>query len=108
MSSEKPFLDIDDYIKQRGDITPEMMEWARQRTEGYIRDYELKQARKQCKLTQVALAAKMKISQKRVSEIENGKIERLKVGTLQRYAEALGGKLNISFELPDKTISMLG
>lgn len=42
------------------------------------------------------------ISQKRVSEIERGKVDRTKVDTLRRYAVALGGTLRVEVEVGDE------
>lgn len=46
-------------------------------------------------LTQTDVAEALAISQKRVSEIERGQVDRTKVDTLHRYADALGGTLRV-------------
>ncbi len=69
----------------------------RQRVEAY----RLAEARKRRSMTQVELANRMGISQKRVSEVENGRISSLRVSTLERYAQGIGGKLRVSIDLPD-------
>ena len=63
--------------------------------------------RKSLGITQVQLAKKMGVSQIRISQIENGKLESFELGTLIRYVEALGGTLNMSVELAGKRLELL-
>ena len=49
------------------------------------------------------LAEVLAISQKRVSEIERGQVDRTKVDTLRRYADALGGTLRVEVQVGDET-----
>jgi transcriptional regulator with XRE-family HTH domain len=49
----------------------------------------------------------MGISQIRVSQIENGKLESFELGTLIRYVGALGGTLSMSVELNGKHLELL-
>ena len=51
------------------------------------------------RLTQTELAQILDISQKRVSEIERGEVDRTKVDTLRRYAAALGGTLRVEVKI---------
>ena len=53
------------------------------------------------------LAKKMGVSQIRISQIENGKLESFELGTLIRYVEALGGELSITVRLGDKQLELL-
>ena len=99
-------LTVEGYFASRPDITPEMMEKARRLTEEKIRAYELKQARKACAMTQQEIAAKMGVSQKRVSDLENGNIGVVQVDTLRRYVAGLGGTLEINARLPQGTIPL--
>lgn len=66
--------------------------------------FRLRLFRKSLGITQVELAKKMGVSQIRVSQIENGKLEKFELGTLMRYVEALGGKLKLSVELDGKQL----
>lgn len=68
-----------------------------------IRAYRLKELRENSKLTQVAMAEVLDISQKRVSNIEHGDIERTQVDTLRRYVEALGGTLHVEVQFGEDT-----
>lgn len=70
------------------------------------RAYELREARKQEHVTQGELAARMGISQARISEVENGEVGSLKVDTLRRYAEALGGTFQCLMSIDGKTIRL--
>lgn len=57
---------------------------------------ELRRARN---LTQSAVAAHMGVTVGRVSQIESGAVSGLDV--LERYAQALGGRLTVSIDFPD-------
>lgn len=72
-------------------VSDEAMDAARAATEEKIRAYELREARKACGLTQEQVSERMGVGQKRVSAVETGKIDTLKVDTLRRYVAALGG-----------------
>lgn len=71
-------------------------QWAR------IRGYNLKELRTSCEYTQVELAKEINVSQAMISKLERGDIASAQISTLQRYVEALGGKLRISAEFGDK------
>lgn len=53
------------------------------------------------------LAKKMGVSQIRISQIENGRLESFELGTLIRYVEALGGELSITVRVGDKQLELL-
>lgn len=46
--------------------------------------------------TQAELARALGVSQSRISQIENGKIEAMELETLRAYAAALGGDVDIT------------
>lgn len=56
--------------------------------------------REEMELSQQKMADVMGISQPAVAQIEQRGND-LKLGTLKRYIEAMGGKLSLSVELPD-------
>jgi DNA-binding XRE family transcriptional regulator len=65
---------------------------------------ELRQARE---MTQVKMAKRLGVAQKQISEIE--KRTDMHISTLRRSIEALGGKLSLIAEFPDrKPISLSG
>jgi len=67
-----------------------------------IRDeINLRELRRLRKLTQARLSKKLKIGQEGVSRIE--KRTDLYLSTLRSYVEAVGGKLNLIVEFPDRT-----
>ena len=84
----KKSLSIEEFLETRPDITPEMLEEGRLLVEAKIKGYELQQARKACGMTQKEVAAKMGVSQKRISDLENGSIDVMQVETLRRYITA--------------------
>lgn len=59
-----------------------------------MKEYSLKQLREMCALTEEQLARKMSISQSAISRIESRKD--LKISTIHRYINALGGRLEIN------------
>ncbi|PWG65675.1 helix-turn-helix domain-containing protein [Bifidobacterium callitrichidarum] len=74
---------------------------AQERMLDEIRLYELKEARKAQDLTQKTIAERMGVSQKRISTLESGDVDKTEVSTLRRYLEAIGGKLQITALMPD-------
>ena len=65
-----------------------------------LRLYELKEARKAEHVTQKRLAQALGVSQKRISVIESGDVDHIKVDTLKRYLEGIGGTLHVTASLP--------
>ncbi len=68
-----------------------------------VRAYKLRELREMLALTQTDVASVLEISQKRVSEIERGQVDRTKVDTLRRYADALGGTLRVEVTVGEET-----
>ena len=97
---------FEDYFVARG-IAPDLREEARRATREKVEAYNLMQARRSCELTQRALSEGMGVSQKRISDIENGRLDLLKVDTLRRYVAALGGTLEIRAHLPSGTVQLM-
>lgn len=67
-----------------------------------VNAYRLRELREALELTQTEVAQALDISQKRVSEIERGEVDRTKVDTLRRYAVAIGGTLRVEVEVGDE------
>jgi transcriptional regulator with XRE-family HTH domain len=65
----------------------------------------LAETRERRGLSQRALAATMGTTQANVSRVERG--DDLRVSTLQRYAQALGGRLQIGVEFEDEDATPL-
>lgn len=55
-------------------------------------------------LSQSEIAAKMKCTQSRISKLENGKDDDLRIGDFHAYAEALGLELTIVLEKEGRTV----
>ena len=60
----------------------------------------LNQIRERLNISQVKMATKMGISQPSVAAIEK-RGDEIKLSTMKRYVQAIGGKMKISIELPD-------
>jgi transcriptional regulator with XRE-family HTH domain len=87
-------------------VDPERFEAHRQRMLSEVRAYRLRELRERHELTQVQVAEQLEVSQKRVSRIESGDIERTQLDTLRRYVEAIGGRLNVEVVLGDETFKI--
>jgi len=66
-----------------------------------VRAYRLREIRAAQRITQVELAGQLKVSQNRISQLEQGQLGRSQIDTLRRYVEALGGVLNIEATFGD-------
>ena len=71
------------------------------------RVYQLRELRQLAGLTQKDVAKAISVGQNRVSQIENGHIEKCRVETLSRYLHSLGLELVITAKAPsgDKKIN---
>lgn len=97
---------LDDLLKRRqGDMRRQEAHAKRMRAE--VHAYRLREIREMLELTQVELAEELEVSQKRVSEIECGQIDRTKVDTLRRYAAALGGTLRVEVLIDNETYEIV-
>lgn len=67
-----------------------------------VRAYRLRELRETSDLTQIELAARLNVSQNRVSRLEHGDIGRAQVDTLRKYVEAIGGELRVEVEIGDE------
>ncbi|MCL2595362.1 MAG: helix-turn-helix domain-containing protein [Promicromonosporaceae bacterium] len=89
---------IEEMLAERP-VDPTVMAAHQRRMLAEMRAYRLRELREQQHLTQVQVAAQLDVTQKRVSRIEAGDVERTQVDTLRRYVEAIGGRLRIEVEL---------
>src|SRR5574340_1336864 len=69
-----------------------------------MRAYRLQELRKSVSMTQEQLAERLGVGQNRVSTIEHGDLERVRIDTLRRYVEAVGGSLRVEVELRERYI----
>lgn len=92
-------MELHEYMESRG-IARESIAAEQEKTRERIEAYKLAQIRKLKDLTQASVAQSMGVSQKRISELERGELGSMRLDTLSRYAESLGGKLVASIEFP--------
>jgi DNA-binding XRE family transcriptional regulator len=72
------------------------------RAEALIRDeMTLQELRRAREMTQMRMARSLGVAQKQISEVE--KRTDMHISTLRRSIEALGGKLSLVAEFPDRT-----
>lgn len=90
----KPLAELTKQIK------PEIVLAAKARAEQELFELRLAQLREQLELSQSELARALGISQPSVANLEKRGAE-IKLSSLKRYVEAMGGKLSLDIELPD-------
>lgn len=79
--------------------SPESQQRIKEMTEELILEAGLSQLREELELSQKDLAAALGISQPAVAQIEQRGNE-LRLSTLKRYVETMGGKLSLAVEMP--------
>lgn len=81
---------------------PKIVANARKKAEAILLDIHLSEVRLLAQKTQVDVATALAVSQPTIAELEkSGKDMRL--SSLKKYIEAIGGKARIDVELPDGT-----
>src|SRR5271166_6011731 len=65
----------------------------------------LGELRRKLDLTQAVVADRLDVTQENVSQIERGEAD-VRLSTLSRYVEALGGRLEIRATFPDETVAL--
>ena len=88
---------LNDVIASR---SPESQQRIKEMADEMILETGLQLMREELKLSQQAVATIMGISQPAVTQLEQRGNE-LKIATLKRYIEAMGGKLSLDVELPN-------
>ncbi len=61
--------------------------------------------RRELDLTQVIVADRLDVTQENVSQIERGEAD-VRLSTLSRYVEALGGRLEVRAVFPERTVAL--
>ncbi|EAS2249982.1 helix-turn-helix transcriptional regulator [Salmonella enterica subsp. salamae] len=87
---------LDEVIASR---SPESQVRIKEMTDEVVLEVGLQMMREELQLSQKHVAEVMGISQPAVTQLEQRGNE-LKLATLKRYIEAMGGKLNLDVELP--------
>jgi len=93
---------LEDLLRERPG-NPQAQAEHKERMLAEVRAYKLRELREMLALTQTDVAQTLAISQKRVSEIERGQVDRTKVDTLRCYADALGGTLKVEVQVGEET-----
>ncbi len=91
---KQEFTTLEDVLAQRP-IDPAVLDSEVSAVEAKVSGYLLRQLRKGQGLSQAQLAERMGVSQRRVSAIERGKIDRSEIATIRSYVTALGGELEL-------------
>ena len=81
-------------------VNPDVVRAAAERAEEEILEIRLAMLREQLDLSQVEMAQRLGISQPSVANLEK-RGQEIKLSTLKRYVEAMGGKLTLDVLLPD-------
>ena len=79
--------------------SPDSQKRIKEMADEMILETGLQMMREELKISQKAVAELMGISQPAVTQLEQRGNE-LKIATLKRYIEAMGGKLSLNVELP--------
>jgi len=96
---------LDDLIAERPG-NPDAQAVHSERMLAEVRAYKLRELRDLRALTQSDVARVLAVSQKRVSEIERGRVDFTKVDTLRRYVDALGGTLKVEVQVGEDTFQI--
>lgn len=72
-----------------------------------VHAYRLRELREAQEPTQTDVAELLEVSQRLVSDIERGQCDRIKVDTLRRYVQALGGTLRVEAHLDGRVFPIL-
>lgn len=78
-----------------GRIDEDAVEGHREQIRAEQRAHRLAEIRRERGLTQIQVAEHMRVSQRRVSAVERGQLDRTEVGTVISYVEALGGRVEV-------------
>ena len=79
-------------------VNPEVVQAAKEQAELEILELRLSMLREQ--LSQVEMAHRLGISQPSVANLEK-RGQEIKLSSLKRYVEAMGGKLTVDVQFPD-------
>ncbi|TDD25130.1 helix-turn-helix domain-containing protein [Nonomuraea diastatica] len=78
---------------------PERQAAADAQLDAYVAGHHLKELRMSLGKTQADVASALRISQARVSQIENGDLDSMELETIRAYAAALGGHVDVTISV---------
>ncbi|WP_075882078.1 helix-turn-helix domain-containing protein [Vreelandella massiliensis] len=79
---------------------PELVASAREEADRILMDIHLAEIRRRAEKTQTELAAAMGVKQPTIAKMERDGQD-VRLSSLKRYIESLGGRMSIDVELPD-------
>lgn len=85
-------------------VSPEEIETGAREMLARARGHQLAESRKHLGLGQREIAASMRVSVARISQIEHGEVTSFEI--IARYVEALGGRLDLVADFGDRTIRL--
>ncbi len=88
---------IEDYL---ADEKPEVVQGAEERADEMRLAMRIADIREMCNVTQAELAEAMRIKQPTIAGLEREGND-LRLSTLKRYVEAMGGRVFLGIDLPD-------
>lgn len=88
---------LDELLKK---VNPDIVRSAQVRAEQEMLEMRLSMLREQLELSQTEIADRLGISQPSVANLEKRGME-IKLSSLKRYVDAMGGKLSLDVQLPD-------
>lgn len=100
MAGHKPFREL------VARMSPEAQREIRKGTDRILAEMELAELREALQIRQVDLAAKLETTQAAISRLEHNNQDP-KISTLRKYAQAIGGELEVSVKLADRRISLM-
>lgn len=83
---------------------PELQAAAEAELDAYVTGYRLKELRESQGVTQKELAKRLHVTQARISQIENGRLDVMGLDTLRTYVAALGGHLDITAHVGQRAV----
>ena len=81
-------------------VNPAVVKSAKRKADGDVWEWRLAQLREQLEISQAVLAKEMGVSQPSIANLEK-RGQEIKLSSLKKYVEAMGGKLALDIELPD-------
>lgn len=91
-------------VRARSGLNKDRVTAAQERMVAEVRAHRLAELRARQQMTQEQLAARMGVSQPRVSAIERGEVSAVETETIRKYVAALGGKLEIVADFGDEKL----
>ncbi|MDO5734755.1 MAG: helix-turn-helix transcriptional regulator [Eubacteriales bacterium] len=99
-------MNLNEYLKTRPVDSKEFQKEMKKQV-AFIQSFKMRELRKAIGLTQEELAKKAGVSQNQISKFENGDIDKAQIGTVKKYAKALGMDLVLACDTGEELISLV-